>query len=129
MRLRRWIALVAMIGVLLHAGLIVRHNVMVLSAQLEHGALVSALRVICHGHGGTAELPAGEVPSLPQPEQDRGSCPLCAGLAPVAAVLNDAGPVCHVSDAASSRIAVVGEIIRQRLAAVRPPTRGPPALV
>lgn len=129
MRLRRWTSLVALIGVLVHAGLVVRHNAMVLSAKLEHGALVATLGFICHGNGGTAELPAGEVPSLPQPEQDRSSCPLCAGLAPVAAVLTDTDLVCHVPDAASSRMAVVGEIIRQRLAAVRPPTRGPPALV
>lgn len=129
MRLRRWTALVAMIGVLLHAGLIVRHNAFVLSAKLEHGALVAALGVICHGNGGTTELPAGEIPSLPQPEQDRGSCPLCAGLAPLAAVLSVTSLVCHVPDAASSRMAIVGEIIRQRLAAVRPPSRGPPALV
>ncbi|MEQ1711391.1 MAG: DUF2946 family protein [Hyphomicrobium sp.] len=118
-----------MFGVLLHAGLVVRHNAMVLSAQLEHGALVAALGVICHGNGGTSEIASGEAPGLPQPEQDRGSCPLCAGLAPVAAVLTDTDLVCHVPDAASSRMAVVGEIIRQRLAAVRPPTRGPPALV
>lgn len=129
MRLRRWTALVAIFGVLLHAGLIVRHNAMVLTAKLEHGALIAALGIICHGNGGTAELPAGEVPSLPEPDQDRGSCPLCAGLAPVATVLTDTGLVCHAPDAASSRMAVVGEIIRQRLAAVRPPTRGPPALV
>lgn len=129
MRTRRWTAMVALFGVLLHAGLIVRHNAMALTAKFEHGALVAALGVICHGNGGTAELPAGEVPSLPQPEQERSSCPLCAGLAPVAAVLTDTDFVCHVPDAASSRMAVVGEIIRQRLAAVRPPTRGPPALV
>ena len=129
MRFRRWTSLVALIGVLLHAGLVVRHNTMVLASKLEHGSLVAALGFICHGNGGTTELSANEVPALPEPDQDRGSCPLCAGLTPAVAVLNDAGLGCHVPDAASSRMAVLGEVIRQRLAYVRPPSRGPPALV
>lgn len=129
MRSRRWTALVAMVGMLLHVGLIVRHNTIVLSASLEHGALVAALGVICQDSGGSAELPADQTPSLPEPDQDHSSCPLCAGLAPGVAVLSTVDLVGHVPDVASSRVAVVGEVVRRRLAAVRPPTRGPPALV
>lgn len=129
MRGRRWIALVALVGVFLHAGLVVRHNAMVLSAKLEHSALVGALGMICHGNGSLAALPASEQPAMPEPEQDRGSCPMCAGLAPAVAVLSENPLAIHVPDAAFSRMAVVGEIIRLRLADVRPPTRGPPAVI
>lgn len=127
MRRHRWTALAALIGVLLHAGLIVRHNAMVLSAKLDHAALASALGVICHGNGGVTQLPASEQPALPEPELDRGSCPLCAGMAPAFALVNESPLACHAPDTTSSRIAVVGETIRIRLAPVCPPSCGPPA--
>lgn len=127
--MRRWTALVALLGVLLNAGLIARHNAMVLTAKLEHGALVTALGVICHGNGGTTNMADAERPALPEPEQDRGSCPLCAGFSPAVAVLSDAAIGCHVPDGASARMAVVGEVIRLRLPACRPPSRDPPSIV
>ncbi|MEQ1713817.1 MAG: DUF2946 family protein [Hyphomicrobium sp.] len=127
--MQRWTALVTFLGVLLHAGLIARHNAMVLAAKLDHGALVAVLGVICHGNGGTSELADAERPTLPEQEQERGSCPLCAGLSPAAAVLSDVAVGCHVPDGASARMAVVVAVIRLRLAACRPHSRGPPAVV
>ena len=67
MPLRRLIGLVAMLGVLLHAGLIVRHASIMLNATLLHSELVSSLGVICHGDGSTTRLPGSDVPALPDP--------------------------------------------------------------
>jgi hypothetical protein len=43
MRWRRYINLVALIGVLMHAGMIVRHHEVMLGAHLERQNLISAL--------------------------------------------------------------------------------------
>lgn len=129
MRSKHWMVLVALIGVLLHAGLIVRHNAMALSAKLDHAALATLFGFICHGNGGVSRLPASEQPALPEQEQDRGSCPICAGMAPAFAVLTDMLLPCQAHDTVSFRMAVVGKIIHVRLAAVCPPSCGPPAFV
>ncbi|PPD27355.1 MAG: hypothetical protein CTY20_12930 [Hyphomicrobium sp.] len=102
---------------------------MALSAKLDHASLAKSLGVICHGNGRVSRLPASEQPTLPEQEQDRGSCPLCAGIAPAFAVLTDMLLPCQEHDKASVRIAFVGQIIRVRLAAVCPPSCGPPAFV
>ena len=44
MRSRRWIALVALLGVLLHAGAIVRHHGVMLGATLQYQALAHRTR-------------------------------------------------------------------------------------
>lgn len=129
MRLWRWTALMALFGVLVHAGLVVRHNAMVLNAKLEHSALVAGLGVICSIHATGTQVPASELPFIPEPQQDPSSCPLCMGMAPPAAILAPSLLPSHAPNTIAMRMAVVGETIRLRLAEVRPPTRGPPAIV
>ena len=56
MRSRRWIAVVALLGVLLHAGALVRHHATMLGATLDHQALLADLGRICHS-AGTPTIP------------------------------------------------------------------------
>lgn len=129
MGLRRLISLVAMLGVLLHAGLIVRHSTIMLSAKLLHNDLVSALGVICHSDGTIKEVPASELPAVPAPSDTQSDCPICMGMIAAAAVLPSTTAMRHPADRASERVAVVGEAIAPRLAATWPPPRGPPIAI
>lgn len=127
MRSRRWIGIVALLGVLLHAGALVCHHATMLGATLQHQALLADLAQICHGAGTTASEPAPDLPAIPKPTDAQNGCPLCSGLgfafalaAPVLAaiVLPAAAPVFQV------RVAAVPSV----RPAVHPPVRGPPAL-
>jgi hypothetical protein len=129
MRWRRYINLVALIGVLMHAGMIVRHHEVMLGAHLERQNLISALGVICHGSGQTAAPSDAELPWVPPPsDQQNNQCPLCAGLA--AAIATTATAECGVPlrfRTAAPQI-VRYEARPVEIASVRPPTRGPPQL-
>ncbi|NJO55710.1 MAG: hypothetical protein HC834_04380 [Rhodospirillales bacterium] len=116
---------------LLHSSLFARHQAMMIGAQFERAGLAHALGVICHGNSGTTkQLPAADVPNLPQDGGDQGSCPLCMAGAPHSPpILSDgAWTVTRPLDPRSIRVAVLGELILQRIADERPPPRGPPAL-
>jgi hypothetical protein len=126
MMLRRWISFVAMFGVLLHAGFIVRHNAVMLSANLQQQELVAALGVICHGNGGTAQLAASDVPHVPQPSDSQSGCPICSGMVSAVALLPAMNFATLAHNSKSVRLAVVGREIAVRLVAVCPPSRGPP---
>lgn len=117
---------IAIIGVLLHAGLIVWHNAAMLGATLQRNALSSALAEICHGAGLASAEAKSELPELPQPASDQGGCPICKGAVAAAAILPTIHLQLHQPDVAVARMEVVGRTIALRLAAVRPPTRGPP---
>jgi hypothetical protein len=125
---RRLVILLALVGVLVHAHLVVRHNTTMVAAQGQMAGLLADLGVICHG-GGTSRLAATEQPGLPQPASTEGDCPLCSGLAIAAVVLPEIVTARHVPDSTAARVAVVGREISVRLAAVRPPSCGPPTLV
>jgi Protein of unknown function (DUF2946) len=126
MRLRRWISLVAMFGVLLHAGLVVRHNAVMLNANLQQQELVAALGVICHGNGGTTQLAASDVPHVPQPSDSQSDCPICSGMVSAAALLPAMNFATLAHNRKSVRLTVVGREFAVRLVAVCPPSRGPP---
>ncbi len=117
-----------MLGVLLHAGLLVRHNAMMLNAKFLNQELAAALGVICHSDGSTSQLAGSGAPTLPEPTGNQGDCPLCMGLMSVAILPTYDAPS-FVPDLASARIAAVAEAIAPRLSAVCPPPRGPPSIV
>lgn len=129
MRWRRFINLVALIGVLVHAGMIVRHHQVMLDAHLERQDLVNALGVICHGSGQATAPFDAELPSVPLPSDNQNKqCPLCAGMVPAIALA--AAVECGVP--LKFRIAAP-QIVRYQarpiaIIGVRPPTRGPPVL-
>lgn len=119
----------AIIGVLLHAGLIVWHNAAMLGATLQRNALATALAELCHGAGAAATEAQGELPELPQPGNDQSGCPICKGSVSAVAILPTPDLQLHRPDRATARLEVVGRIIALRLQPVRPPTRGPPQTV
>ena len=129
---RKLVGLVAIFGVLLHAGLIVRHSTSMIAAQIQHTELAAALGVICHGGGSAVALPASEIPNIPSelPASGGGTqdCPLCMGFGMASAVLPDRIAVRNLPVASSARQEIVAIIIARRMAAVRPPSTGPPSI-
>ena len=77
---RTWIGFWAVVGVLLHAGLVVRHHASMVSAKLAHQDLITSLSIICHSDGTTSKLAASEIPNIPEPTGNSGDCPMCSGM-------------------------------------------------
>lgn len=126
---RQIVAVLAAFAMLVHAGLVVRHHLTVLSGALHDTALAAALGQLCQGQGdatrsATADhLPAPEKPASGEP------CPLCTGLGSAVADVTPKLVLCHPAPPATSlRIAVVSEIIAPRISGLRPQPRAPPAL-
>jgi hypothetical protein len=115
---------IAIIGVLLHAGLVAWHSVSMLQSTQQRDALAAALAVICIG-GGVADAQAdGRVPPFHGSDQaEREACKCCLSAV---AMLRPPLLTFRLHAAISSRIEITGEIIARRLAGVRPPPRGPP---
>ena len=76
--LRRVAAVLALFGVLLHAGASVRHQSVMLDAQRQHQALVTDLHALCNSGGA---VDAASVPYVPRPSDAQTGCPICSGLA------------------------------------------------
>lgn len=118
-----WLAL---IGVLLNAALVVRHNARMLEQRLMPQSLEADLAMICRGG---AETPADQASDPGTPAKapaGLGECPICMGSCPAVAILSLPLLIAPVTIAASERVVVVGEIISRRIAGVLPPPRGPP---
>ncbi len=127
MRWRLWINWIALVGVLMHAALVVRHHQVMLSAELERQGLLGSLAAICHSDGQTRALPDAELPSIPAPYDQTSHCPLCIGLASAVVLAKQTE-----LDAPVRLASALVELPRYdqpalRVAGFRPPTRGPPA--
>ena len=129
MRSRKWISVLAVLGVLLHAGALVRHNAAMASAALEHQALLASLTQICHGGGGGGTLDTSELPYVPRPNDAQNGCPICSGLASAIALAAPSAGLTLVLAPAAPDFAV--EVHRAPGAAyyLHPPARGPPQVV
>jgi hypothetical protein len=126
MRSRTWISVLAVLGVLLHAGAIARHNAAMAGAALDYRALLAGLTQICHGGSGTGRIDASELPYVPPPNDAQSGCPICSGLSPVLAL---AAPPAGLALAfAPSSPVSVREAYGVRGAEnhLHPPARGPP---
>lgn len=125
-RNRKWVTLLAVVGVLLHAGLVTRHATAMVQTRLLHQAIVADLAIICHSDG-TIGSRAGIV-DLPLPGQSEETCPICLGQISATALLPT--PICvpQPIPTASARVLVLAEVIAPRLTRLRPPTRGPPTI-
>ena len=117
----------AILAMLLHAGLLVRHHVGMVGSYLAHADIVSSLGVICHGSERTTADGSSELPSVPAPAHDTG-CPLCASGCAVVAILPERIVLRAAELPVSLRLETVAEVIVQRLVHLRPPTRGPPLI-
>ena len=128
--MRRWINILAVFAVLLHAGALVRHHAVMLNADAQHKALLADLGAICHGGGGTERLAASDLPAIPQPSDAQNGCPVCAGLATDFAVPGKAvTPAAPVSYARAQPIRFVQVVVSELTVTRHPPSRGPPANV
>jgi hypothetical protein len=123
--LRRLISFVVLLGVLLHAHAVVRHNGVMLDAHLQRVELIKDLLLICHPSG-TGTVDTASLPDVPRPTDAQNNCPLCSGLGPAIVLLPpDLVPyyVAFVPKQPSPPPALRGtELLR----AFIPPARGPP---
>lgn len=132
MSLRRWIAVLTLLGVLAHAAALVRHNASVLGmalAQIGGGVGVEFakdLAVICSARDAAGAAIAANG-SKPVPA-DKQECPICMGLASVFAL-----PAVDLPATQLPQPAFIAEIagqdqrvtVQRRL---RPPGRAPPTV-
>lgn len=125
MRARTWAAIFAIVGVLVHANVGVRHSATVLAGFTQHHALLAGLGVICRGAGGASALFTSDIPYAPGRPKN-GDCPVCGGLAQGSVVLSAVRLEFHVdsSDRAARAIVVAGTIPTS--IPVCPPSTGPP---
>ena len=128
MRSRKWISVLALLGVLLHAGAIVHHNAAMTGASLQYQALITGLAQLCHVTATADVVAASELPSVPRPSDAQNGCPICSGLssaialpAPEPAAIFVPAPVGIVFYSHKHGVPEPGH-------AVCPPARGPPAV-
>jgi hypothetical protein len=127
MRANRWVSLLALFGVLLHAGLVVRHNHTVLAAALQQD-LPFAYGIICQAPvSGQSDNQPSEQSS---PPKTISYCPICLGAVSGASLT---GPVAlevapPAPCALPPKIAAATAVAPQ-FRAVLPPSRAPPATV
>jgi hypothetical protein len=126
MRLRLWVSVLAMTGVLLHAGFLVRHSVAMAEAALVHHAIFADLSSLCRASTGEERVPASDLPALPQPSDTTG-CPICSGLVSTFAVTGPQAAALPKATAAAPRHFAVAVAAAQRPRNTHPPARGPPA--
>lgn len=122
---RRWISIVALLGVLLHVGALVRHSSVMLDALLRHGALIADLRQLCHG-GSAHTADVGTLPSVPRPSDAQNGCPICSGLASAFAIASpDPAPLVAPFGRPIQGQIAVADLVGPILPLI-PPARGPP---
>jgi hypothetical protein len=126
MRLRLLVHILAVFGVLAHAGALVRHNSVMVGATLEYNALLADIGSICHGDASSAGSLGSVPPAVPLPSNPHDACAICLGL--VAAVaLNVADAVSIPAPVEIKDTPFVGlDTIAEKPHALHPPARGPP---
>jgi hypothetical protein len=127
MRRSRWISILALIGVLLHAGAIVRHNAAMTGANLQYQALLTGLSQLCHSATSGKVLAAAELPFVPKPTDAQNGCPICSGLSPAVALPTPKLEVAVVPEAVAIAFRPGVRCTPDSSHAVCPPARGPPA--
>jgi hypothetical protein len=127
MRWHRWISILAVLGVLVHAGALVRHNGVMAGATFQYQALLTGLAQLCHTGTASQTLPPGDLPYVPKPTDAQNGCPVCSGLSSAVALVAPELP--SILLPASVTVTFHGDV--QLVAcwghAVCPPARGPPA--
>jgi hypothetical protein len=125
MRVNRWASLLALLGVLLHAGLVVRHNGAVLAAALLHQHAIP-FGAICYVF---PDHPDGTVEPLDDANAHKNAskCPICTGAAPGAALTGADAPAIHAPELYTPCVAVSASRAVLQSVATLPPSRAPPA--
>lgn len=125
MRSRKWISVLALLGVLLHAGAIARHNAVMTGAAFQYQALLTGLSQICHGSA--TRVAAAELPFVPRPSDAQNGCPICSGLSPAVALSAPWLEVASVAVPVAIAFHPDARCTPDSGHAVCPPARGPPA--
>jgi hypothetical protein len=125
MRLRRWISIVAVMGVLLHAAFLVRHSLAMADATRQYHAVLADLTSLCRAGTGDATIPASDLPRLPQPSDGTG-CPICAGPVSAFAIADRQPPPLPVPTATAMQLFSVALAAAVPTRTACPPARGPP---
>lgn len=120
---RHWVSFVAVVCVLLHAGLVVRHYNSVLVAALPNG-LSFDLSAIC----GTF-VPSDAATGLPAQKQNVSKCPICMGAAPAVTLADGNVPALVVPPLAGQEVAYIADAPAPHTFAALPQSRAPPATV
>lgn len=127
MRSRKWISVLALLGVLLHAGALARHNAVMTGAAFQYQALLTGLSQICHGSATGDVLAAADLPYVPRPSDAQNGCPICSGLSPAVAVGAPKFEVAFVVAPVAFAFHPAAHCAPDSGHAVCPPARGPPA--
>lgn len=117
--MRRVLAALAVLGMLVHALAIVRHTVVLADQARALQQLAADLRVMCSGHRVDVDLPAS-----PSTSSD---CPVCMGL--VGAAMLPSPNILSLAfcpDSKSVRHRVIALLLVERASDRLPPPRGPP---
>jgi hypothetical protein len=121
--LRRIAAVLALFGVLLHAGASVRHQSVMLDALRQHQALVTDLHALCNPGGA---IDWASVPYVPRPTDVQTGCPVCSGLASIFALAEPSFALALGARERPTYQRAVVVVLPERPRA-HPPARGPPA--
>jgi len=125
--LRRLISFVVLLGVLLHAQAVVRHNSIMLDAHLQRAVLITDLLAICHPSG-TGTVDVANLPDVPRPTDAQNNCPLCSALGS-ALVLPAPSPVpTRMAFHPAERSPLPARRGIELLRTFIPPARGPPVI-
>ena len=127
MRSRKWISVLALLGVLLHAGAIARHNAVMTGANLQFQALLTGLAQLCHSSTSGKVLAAAELPYIPKPTDAQNGCPICSGLSPAVALAASELEVAFVPVPVMIGFHPDARCTLDSGHPVCPPARGPPA--
>jgi hypothetical protein len=115
---RKIVSIVAVVGVLLHATAIARHNAISLESSLDAVARAAALGDICDGAADGQDKSSGK--------SQNSRCPICAGLA--GTLLVPSAPDLHVPNVFFVKVDVftAADSDVREIFLSRPPGRGPP---
>lgn len=127
MRSRKWISVLALLGVLMHAGAIARHNAVMTGANLQYQALLTGLSQLCHSATSGKVLAAAELPFVPKPTDAQNGCPICSGLSPAVALISPQPEVGFTPAPVAVAFHPDTQCTPDSGHAVCPPARGPPA--
>jgi hypothetical protein len=128
MRASKWTAVLAVLGVLVHAGAAAYHSASLAGATFQYLALRADLAVLCHG-GSSSNAPADrELPLIPRPADGGNGCQVCCALGAAVALPAAEGAKLPAPPPAASPAFITADRTTPFHHAACPPARGPPVL-
>ncbi|MFN0218104.1 MAG: DUF2946 family protein [Hyphomicrobium sp.] len=127
---QRWVSLLALLGVMLHAAALTGHHTRSMSMAIAQAAATPGSIVICRADGGTETITIEQMLKGGSGKSSKSTtCPLCCGAAPAFAVTAPAPVLLAVIARTVDAPLIVEHAALPVARAVRPPATGPPALV